>query len=155
MAADLPYMENHVIDFSLLSSPSPDVVANELKKLHAALSSWGCFQLVNHGMSVEYLDKVRNVGFEFNRVPQEEKEKYARTATEPQGYGNDSITSNNVPLVWQSRLRLTTYPFEERQLERWPQTPQSFREKCTKTKKQIATRAVTLKTARANYQKLE
>ncbi|XP_021758242.1 protein SRG1-like [Chenopodium quinoa] len=79
-------------------------------------------------MSVEYLDKVRNVGLEFNRLPQEEKEKYVRTATEPQGYGNDSITSNNVPLLWQSHLRLTTYPFEERKLDGWPQTPPSFRE---------------------------
>lgn len=125
--SDLPYMENHTIDFSLLSSPSPAVASHELKKLHAALTSWGCFQLVNHGMSMDYLDEVRNVGRQFFGLSEEEKKKYSRTETDFDGYGNDSITSENVPLKWQSRLFLTAYPLEERKLDRWPLKPHSFR----------------------------
>lgn len=78
-------------------------------------------------MSEEYLEKVRNVGKEFFGLSEEEREKYSRTATNVEGYGIDSITSTNVPLKWQSRLKLTTYPLEERKLDRWPQTPHSFR----------------------------
>ncbi|KAL2897902.1 Codeine O-demethylase [Bienertia sinuspersici] len=127
-SCELPYMENQFIDYSLLSSPSPVIAAEELKKLHAALNTWGCFQLVNHGMSEEYLDEIRNVGKQFLGLPQEEKEKYARTPTNVEGYGNDSITSRNVPLTWQYRLILTTYPIEDRKLDRWPQTPHNFSE---------------------------
>lgn len=84
-------------------------------------------QLVNHGMSIEYLDEVRNVGKQFFSLPEEEKEKYSRTATDPEGYGTDSISSDNVPLKWQFRLFLAVYPLEARKVHRWPQSPQSFR----------------------------
>lgn len=127
----LPYMEIHMIDFSLLTSPSPDLASEELKKLHLALKSWGCFQLVNHGMSAEFLDEVRNMGKKFFALPEEEKEKYARIPPDHQGYGIDAIGgTENVPLKWQYRLSLVTYPLEKRKPDRWPQTPHSFRETC-------------------------
>ncbi|KAI8549276.1 hypothetical protein RHMOL_Rhmol06G0013100 [Rhododendron molle] len=55
------------IDISLFS-PLPSSLEssiqetqNELDKLRSALSSWGCFQVIGHGISRQFLDKVREV----------------------------------------------------------------------------------------------
>uniref|UniRef100_A0A803MXP8 Fe2OG dioxygenase domain-containing protein n=1 Tax=Chenopodium quinoa TaxID=63459 RepID=A0A803MXP8_CHEQI len=67
----LPLMDGPIIDFSLLSSFNSE----ELSKLRSALSTWGCFQLVNHGMTSELLDEIRELSKEFFKLPLEEKEK--------------------------------------------------------------------------------
>lgn len=42
----VPYMDDSVIDFALLSSSSLSPEAdNEMCKLQSALSQWGCFQV--------------------------------------------------------------------------------------------------------------
>ncbi|KAI9110186.1 hypothetical protein K1719_018628 [Acacia pycnantha] len=88
-----------IIDFALLSPSSspipPDIIAlqkQELQKLRLALSSWGCFQAVNHGISVSFLDEVRQVGREFFRQPMEEKNKVSKGVKELDGYDTRNYT---------------------------------------------------------------
>ncbi|KAJ0030025.1 hypothetical protein Pint_13758 [Pistacia integerrima] len=69
-----------VIDISLFSpssSASQAHVHKELEKLRSALTSAGCIQVIGHGISSSFLDKVRELGKQFFELPMEEKQKYA------------------------------------------------------------------------------
>ncbi|KAL2903605.1 hypothetical protein RDABS01_002315 [Bienertia sinuspersici] len=82
-------------------------------------------QLVNHGMSIEFLGKIRDISKQFFELPLEEKEKYSKTSINPDGYGTD-YPKNTSPISY--RLFLKIYPEEERSLDRWPKDPQNFGE---------------------------
>ncbi|KAA8535183.1 hypothetical protein F0562_030186 [Nyssa sinensis] len=127
IGASFPLMDVPVIDLSLLTS-SPDVGEAELKKLQMALSYCGCFQAINHGIASSFLDEVRGVAKQFFALPMEEKQKYSRTVDDIEGYGNDTVLSENQTLDWTDRLYLTTYPEDQRKLNLWPKNPESFRE---------------------------
>lgn len=125
----LPYMDDLVIDFSLLTSSSFPEADQELRKFHAAVTQWGCFQAINHGMSDEFIDKVFKVGKQFFALPIEEKQKYTREIKAWEGYGNDNIFSEGQTLDWLDRLYLTVHPEERRKLQYWPHNnPPEFRE---------------------------
>lgn len=119
----LPTVDIPVIDLSLLSSSS-----EELNKLRSALSSWGCFQAINHGMTSSFLDKVRQLTKQFFALPIKEKQKYARPVDAMEGYGNDMVLSEKQTLDWTDRLYLTVCPEDRRKLEFWPRDPKTFRE---------------------------
>ncbi|KAF7147287.1 hypothetical protein RHSIM_Rhsim03G0252500 [Rhododendron simsii] len=122
------------IDISLFS-PLPSSLESsiqetekELDKLRSALSSWGCFQVIGHGISIEFLDKVREVTKKFFELPFEEKRRYGKAAVAIQGYGLDSLVSEKQVLDWCDRLSLLIYPEDQRILKLWPEKPQDFRE---------------------------
>ncbi|MCD7446752.1 hypothetical protein HAX54_015656 [Datura stramonium] len=119
-----------IIDLNCLSSSttSDKDREQELEKLRAALSSWGCFQGIGHGISVSFLDKIRQVSREFFKQPMEEKNKYAKTVVDFQGYGADPVPEQGQYLDWSDRLFLDVFPEDQRQYNLWPQLPVSFRE---------------------------
>ncbi|KAM2779472.1 hypothetical protein COP1_014736 [Malus domestica] len=80
-------MDVPVIDLAVLAASSISV--NELEKLRSSLATWGCFQVINHGMSPEFLDEVREIAKQFCALPMEDKKKYLRQVNDIQGYGND------------------------------------------------------------------
>ncbi|XP_010535845.1 PREDICTED: protein SRG1 [Tarenaya hassleriana] len=121
--ASVPEMDIPAIDLSLLSSST-----EELSKLRSSLSTWGVVQVMNHGMTEEFLDKVRGVTEQFFALPTEEKQKYARETGSIEGYGSDMILSDDQVLDWIDRLYLTTHPEDQRQLKFWPEIPVGFRE---------------------------
>ncbi|KAG5242765.1 oxidoreductase family protein [Salix suchowensis] len=106
--ASVPLIDIPVVDLGLLTSPSTS--ARELEKLHLAVSSWGCFQVVNHGMASSFLDKVREVSKRFFALSMEDKQKYSREADSIEGYGNDMILSDHQTIDWTDRLYLTISP---------------------------------------------
>lgn len=110
-----------IIDLSLLSRQE------ELEKLRSALSSWGCFQAIGHGISNTFLDRMQQVTREYFEQPMEEKKKQAKGVTEFQGYGADPVPAAGQFLDWSDRLFLDVYPEHGRKLIFWPQRPQSFR----------------------------
>ncbi|KAF8393131.1 hypothetical protein HHK36_021372 [Tetracentron sinense] len=118
-----------VIDFGLLSSSSSSPSAKEeLEKLRSALSSWGCFQAIGHGISSSLLDEVHEVAKGFFKLPLEEKKKYSTTVDELEGYGNDHVLTEEQILDWSDRLYLYVHPGDQRKLQIWPETPNGFRE---------------------------
>ncbi|KAM7480317.1 hypothetical protein LguiA_028530 [Lonicera macranthoides] len=119
-----------IIDLSLLSSSAPCTKQKEeeLQKLKSALSSWGCFQAIGHGISSSLLDKIRKVAKEFFEQPMDEKKKCAKTVLEFEGYGADPVPEEGQPLDWSDRLMLEVYPKDKRNLKLWPENPSSFRE---------------------------
>ena len=78
-------------------------------------------------MTSSFLDKVHNVGKQFFALSIEEKQKYSRTVDDIEGYGNDSVLSENQTLDWTDRLYLIVNPEDQRKLKFWPKNPESFR----------------------------
>ncbi|KAL8161644.1 hypothetical protein V2J09_013133 [Rumex salicifolius] len=81
--------------------------------------------LVNHGMSNEFLDQVREATKEFFGLSQEQKKLYART-DDREGYGTDNVYEDHT-INWNDRLHLVVYPERQRKLHFWPKSP-SFRD---------------------------
>ncbi|GAB4852673.1 hypothetical protein Ancab_016888 [Ancistrocladus abbreviatus] len=129
-ASSAPWMDDLLIDLSLLSpsSSSPQQAAAELVKLRSAVTSWGCFQVINHGMTSSYLDKVLRVCKEFFVLPLDERQKYSEVPYLFSGYGNDAALAGDQILNWNDRLYLTIYPENPSKLKYWPQKPEKFRE---------------------------
>ncbi|KAH9615981.1 hypothetical protein KSS87_023269 [Heliosperma pusillum] len=123
----LPWMDNIIIDLQLLLDFSSTCGKQELLKLRDALSSWGCFQLVNHGVASSLMDQLHFVGKEFFALPLEKKQKYSRSVEWFEGYGSD-IVSEDQPINWNDRLHLRIYPPEQRNLKFWPDIVPNFRE---------------------------
>lgn len=114
-----------VIDLALLSASS--ITADEFEKLRSALDTLGCFQVINHGMSPEFLDEIREITKQFFARPVEDKKKYLRQGNDIQGYGNDVVHTEQQNLDWTDRLYLTVFPQGNRKLNFWPENPESFR----------------------------
>ncbi|XP_074281177.1 codeine O-demethylase-like [Silene latifolia] len=124
----LPWMDSSIIiDLQLLLDFSSPCAQKELLKLRDALSSWGCFQLVNHGVASSLMDQLHSVGKEFFALPLEKKLKYSRTAEWFEGYGCD-IVSEDQPINWNDRLHLRIHPPEQRNLKLWPDIVPKFSE---------------------------
>uniref|UniRef100_A0A803LH21 Fe2OG dioxygenase domain-containing protein n=1 Tax=Chenopodium quinoa TaxID=63459 RepID=A0A803LH21_CHEQI len=123
-----------LIDFSLLSSYSEP----ELAKLRSALSKWGCFQLINHGIEVSFLEEFIEVSKQFFALPLEEKLKYSAADDIDQGYGTDSAYSGSQIRTWNDRLLPFLLPKEIVRLECWPQKPVKFREMIEEYSKKIS-----------------
>ncbi|GMY35765.1 protein SRG1-like [Fagus crenata] len=120
---DVPLVEIPVVDLGLLTSLSTS--KEELEKLQSGLSSWGCFQVINHGIS--FLDEIRDVTKQFFELPMEEKRKYSREADGIEGYGSDMIIYEQQILDWTDRLYLTINPEDQQRLKFWPENPKAFR----------------------------
>ncbi|KAF7803257.1 Protein SRG1 [Senna tora] len=101
---------------------------SELHKLHLACTDWGIFQLVNHGVSPEELEELRNGIEGFFKLPLEEKMKYKIRAGEVEGYGT-VIKSPNQKLDWGDRLYMTVNPLHTRKPYLLPDLPSSLRSK--------------------------
>ncbi|XP_060171982.1 protein SRG1 [Lycium barbarum] len=124
---DVPTTDIPVVDLKALTS-SAACGKEELGKLQSALSSWGCFQAINHGIEESFIDEVNKVSREFFDLSMEEKQKYGRVADDIDGYGNDMVLYENQTLDWSDRLYLLVHPEDERKLKYWPENPKSLRE---------------------------
>ncbi|XP_027351292.1 protein SRG1-like [Abrus precatorius] len=113
-----------VIDLALLSYGNKE----ELLQLDIACKEWGFFQIVNHGIQKELMQRIKDAAAEFFKLPIEEKEKYAMPSNDIQGYGHAYVVSEEQTLDWSDRLMLVTCPTWYRKLHLWPKTPKGFKE---------------------------
>ncbi|XP_051152595.1 protein SRG1-like [Andrographis paniculata] len=118
-ASDIP-----VFDYTQLVSAKDA----DLARLREALTSWGYFQIVNHGIEVSMIKKLRHLSQEFFDLPKEEKQKYSISSEGFEGYGSDHVLFENQTLDWNDRLYLIVLPKDQRKLEYWPINPKSFRD---------------------------
>ncbi|CAI9782424.1 unnamed protein product [Fraxinus pennsylvanica] len=125
--SELPYFDIPILDLSLLNSSTPEA-EEELRKLRLGFSSCGYFQAINHGIDTSFLDEVHDVTRKFFKLPMEEKKKYARDADDIDGYGNDTVYSENQTLDWNDRLWLNVKPDNKRKMKVWPENPKNFRQ---------------------------
>lgn len=127
------HMDPIIIDYSLLISSASSKSREELEKFKSALSSWGCLQLINHGMPTTFLNEIKELSKPFFGLPLEEKLKYSMLPEEGKnGYGTGVNTPTTIPtnkiLDWNEGLTLTLFPEDRRLLEFWPEKPLHFKE---------------------------
>uniref|UniRef100_K3Y147 Fe2OG dioxygenase domain-containing protein n=1 Tax=Setaria italica TaxID=4555 RepID=K3Y147_SETIT len=117
------------IDLRRLLAPDGD--DEEAAKLRSALQSWGFFLVTEHGIEAPLMDALIAASREFFRKPLEEKQAYSNLIGGKQwqleGYGNDPVKTQDQILDWCDRLHLRVEPEDERNLDRWPGHPESFR----------------------------
>ncbi|KAL4324530.1 hypothetical protein GQ457_11G021290 [Hibiscus cannabinus] len=111
-----------VIDMSKLGHD------DEQKKLHFACKGWGFFQLINHGVEDEVIEKMKTDIQEFFKLPLHEKMACAQVPNNIEGYGQAFVVSEDQKLDWGDMLFLLPLPVPLRNMRFWPTTPTSFRE---------------------------
>ncbi|KAM0934304.1 putative (S)-norcoclaurine synthase [Dioscorea sansibarensis] len=113
-----------IIDMSRLLNSN--FSCEECSKLDLACKQWGFFQLVNHGIDDEVMDKMEGDLKEFFKLSLEEKEVFAPVCGGLQGYGQ-KLDVNEEKLEWHDLLFLITRPLDSKNLRFWPTHPPSFR----------------------------
>ncbi|GLU13893.1 hypothetical protein SLE2022_305020 [Rubroshorea leprosula] len=98
----------------------------ELHKLQSACQHWGFFQLVNHGVSTELLEKLKHEMERFFKLPLEEKMKFKVRAGEVEGYGSSGARPEG-KLDWADRFYMLTNPIYRRKPYLFPELPSSLR----------------------------
>lgn len=95
-----------------------------------ACKEWGFFQVVNHGVSLDLIERMRCVWREFFELPIEEKKKLANDPVTYQGYGSRLGVEKGAILDWGDYFYLEFFPGSRRNLEKWPANPISCRYGC-------------------------
>lgn len=84
-----------IIDVSSLSRPGPDAELSEVvEQISAACRDWGFFQVVDHGIAADLIERVWVETRHFFSLPRDEKLALARTAENPRGYYDRELTKN-------------------------------------------------------------
>ncbi|XP_047070028.1 flavanone 3-dioxygenase 2-like [Lolium rigidum] len=108
-----------------LASPDRHRVIAEIDQ---ACRTYGFFQVINHGISEELLEKVMAVGLEFFRLPPEEKAKlYSDEPSKKIRLSTSFNVRKETVHNWRDYLRLHCHPLEEF-VPDWPSHPETFKE---------------------------
>ncbi|XP_047261774.1 protein SRG1-like, partial [Capsicum annuum] len=73
---------------------------SELDRLHFACKEWGFFQVVNRGVSISLMEKVKSEIQAFFDLPLEEKKKFEQQEGSIEGFGHDFVFSEEQKLDW-------------------------------------------------------
>ncbi|KAL9223951.1 hypothetical protein vseg_000033 [Gypsophila vaccaria] len=127
-AIDVPNVWNQslLIDFSVLASSTP-AAADELAKLRSALSHWGCFQVINHGIESTFLEEMTENVKQFFALPVEEKLKCSAADEKLVGYGTGKFSAGAAQAAdWNDGLYLVLHPHHKRSLQFYPHKPEKL-----------------------------
>nr|ACK76231.1 anthocyanidin synthase [Dimocarpus longan] len=127
------------IDLKEIDSEDQVVREKCREQLKQAAIDWGVMHLVNHGISDELMDKVREAGQAFFNLPVEEKEKYAndQASGNVQGYGSKLANNASGQLEWEDYFFHLIYPEDKRDLSIWPKTPKDYIEVTSEYARQL------------------
>ncbi|GLJ12209.1 hypothetical protein SUGI_0186670 [Cryptomeria japonica] len=116
-----------LIDLADLDAPGDRGEENR-SQIGSAAREWGIFQVVNHGISEELIQRLQSVGKEFFDLPQEEKESYANDslAGVMEGYGTRLARNLNGNREWIDYFFHMLWPPSIRNLHVWPKHPSSY-----------------------------
>uniref|UniRef100_A0A5B7B5B7 Putative leucoanthocyanidin dioxygenase-like isoform X1 n=1 Tax=Davidia involucrata TaxID=16924 RepID=A0A5B7B5B7_DAVIN len=99
-----------------------------LSQVSEACREWGFFQVVNHGVSPELMDRAREVWREFFHLPMELKQFYANSPGTYEGYGSRLGVEKGAILDWSDYYFLHYLPTSLKDHNKWPSLPPSLRE---------------------------
>ncbi|KAH7660887.1 Ent-kaurene synthase protein [Dioscorea alata] len=142
-AGSIPLIDlSPLLPHQIPSDPSDPAIPNEISNLIAqigeACENWGFFQVVNHGVEVELLEKVEAVTKEFFALPVEEKRKVKRGEVNPMGYYDAEHTKNVRDWKEVFDFSVTEWVTPLLRLENhWPETLPAMREVCEKYYKAV------------------
>ncbi|XP_017641322.1 protein SRG1-like [Gossypium arboreum] len=119
-------LEIPVIDMQRLDSE--ESMNSEIHKLDFACKEWGFFQLVNHGVSLRLLEKVKAELEEFFKLPMEEKKKLWQCPGDVEGFGQAFVVSEGQKLDWCDLFNMLTHPLHLRNPRLFPNLPLPLRD---------------------------
>ncbi|XP_038993258.1 flavonol synthase/flavanone 3-hydroxylase-like isoform X2 [Hibiscus syriacus] len=98
---------------------------NIIRSMADASREWGIFQVVNHGIPLDLIQRLQLVGREFFDLPQEKKEVYAKPPGAPsiEGYGSKVGRDVNGKKNWADHLFHRIWPPTSINYHFWPKTP--------------------------------
>ena len=102
---------------------------NVIRLIANASRDWGIFQVVNHGIPFDLIERLQQVGKEFFDLPQEEKEVYANPAGAQtiEGYGSKLAKDLQGKKNWADHLFHRIWPPSCINYQFWPKNPPSYR----------------------------
>ncbi|KAJ7942781.1 2-oxoglutarate (2OG) and Fe(II)-dependent oxygenase superfamily protein [Quillaja saponaria] len=115
-----------IIDMNYLSLQGDAADNFELEKMHSKCKEWGFFQLVNHGVSFQLLENLKQEIENFFKLSSEEKLKYKIRPGDVEGYGT-VIRCEDQKLDWGDRFYMILNPVHRRKPYLFPELPSSFR----------------------------
>ncbi|XP_062185500.1 flavanone 3-dioxygenase 2-like [Phragmites australis] len=111
----------------LIDLASPDK-QRVIAEIGLACCTYGFFQVINHGIAEDLLNKVMAVGLQFFRLPPEEKAKlYSDEPSKKIRLSTSFNVRKETVHNWRDYLRLHCHPLEEF-LPEWPSNPEPFKE---------------------------
>ncbi|XP_039136498.1 probable 2-oxoglutarate-dependent dioxygenase At5g05600 [Dioscorea cayenensis subsp. rotundata] len=99
-----------------------------MHEISVACKEWGFFQIVNHGVRPELMERTRQVWRDFFHLPMEEKIKYANTPKTYEGYGSRLGIEKGAILDWGDYFFLNLLPLSLKNHNKWPCLPETLRE---------------------------
>ncbi|XP_039139349.1 probable 2-oxoglutarate-dependent dioxygenase At5g05600 [Dioscorea cayenensis subsp. rotundata] len=135
-AGSIPLIDlSPLLHHQIPSDPSDPAIADEISNLIAqigeACKNWGFFQVVNHGVELELLERVEAVAREFFALPAEEKKKVKKREVNPMGYYDAEHTKN--VRDWREVFDFTVTELETTSLRlenQWPENLPELRKAC-------------------------
>ncbi|KAJ7557151.1 hypothetical protein O6H91_05G113800 [Diphasiastrum complanatum] len=141
---DRPSLEEETLDEKQI--PTIDLAAIEggrrdriVAEIAHACEDWGFFHIINHGVPLELIDKLKENANKFFRLPYEEKKLYAvepGKRTIGYGAGNRTDVSEVDVLDWRESMSHKCRPLAERYNAEWPTNPEG----CSETISEYADR---------------
>ncbi|XP_060176767.1 jasmonate-induced oxygenase 3-like [Lycium barbarum] len=116
-----------LIDLENLNSSNEFVRKETLDLVSHACREWGFFQVANHGVSHELMEKTRAIWREFFQLPFEEKQKFANSPVTYEGYGSRIGMEVGAKLDWCDYFFLHYLPEALKDEKKWPCLPVSCR----------------------------
>jgi len=115
-----------IIDLACFSD-IPEHHKAMLEAIGDACKNWGFFQVVNHGVGIDSVKRMREAWREFFDLPMEEKKLYANSPVTYEGYGSRLGVEKGATLDWSDYYFLNLLPNDMKNLEKWPEMPHHLR----------------------------
>ncbi|OWM79688.1 hypothetical protein CDL15_Pgr023100 [Punica granatum] len=101
--------------------------ASIIREIGHACASYGFFQVINHGVSKEMVERMFGVAREFFGLPVEEKMKlYSDDPSKTMRLSTSFNVNKEKVHNWRDYLRLHCYPLDK-YVPEWPSNPPSFK----------------------------
>ncbi|KAJ0231287.1 putative inactive flavonol synthase 2 [Hirschfeldia incana] len=108
-----------------LSNPDEDLVSRAVVK---ASQEWGIFHVVNHGISLDLIRRLKEVGTQFFELPEIEKKAVAKPDTSQDFEGYTRNLKYTEDEVWADNLFHRIWPPSCINFNYWPKNPPQYRE---------------------------
>ncbi|XP_062020631.1 2-oxoglutarate-dependent dioxygenase 19-like [Rosa rugosa] len=100
-----------IVDFSLLTSGTPEQRSKAISDLGKACEDWGFFLVINHGVPEELMKAVMDGSLRFFYLSEEEKHEYqGKHVLDPIRCGTSFNASVDKVLFWRDFLKVFVYP---------------------------------------------
>ncbi|KAF3975154.1 hypothetical protein CMV_001572 [Castanea mollissima] len=100
-----------IIDFSLLTSGTPDQRSQVIQELGQACKDWGFFKLINHGVPESLTEAmIEGIREFFNLTDEEKREFEGKNFLDPITCGTSVNTSMEKVYYWRDYLKVFVHP---------------------------------------------